>query len=476
MSPQAAELSPAAARYALIAIVLVAVALRVPTLGVQSLWFDESATWFQVSGTPGELLYRTANDNYPPLYNILTWLAVQVLGDAEWVLRLPAALLAIANVPLLHLLGRRIATPSAGLLAAALLALSAYHVWYSQEARMYSLLACTATAYGWAAFRALERSGPRPAVLLALTGALLVYSHPYGPLTWAGIGLGALLVLGWRRDWPGLGWLAGAGIATILAFLPWALILIGRAEFIESTGFWIDPPTPLSALEDLIGLTGGIAGLVLIAIPLLFWRRGRLVPLRLGFAPVILVAWIAVPVLLGVAASLLFEPVFLARYLLGTLPAWLLLYSTLLVALLSSVRARALAATVSLLASLIVLLVAAPGARTDWRALAAEAQSRYRPGDCVMLDFDYHRVSLDYYWRDPARCTIPGDASPERVVAEAPAGRLFLVATTDNEEWETLVAALGTVADQQDAIDFRDITLFIFTSKVDGASFSPVEQ
>ena len=160
MSPQAAEPSPVATRYALLAIVLVASALRLPTLGTQSLWFDEAATWSQVEGTLGDLFIRTSADNYPPLYNILAWLAVQVLGDAEWVLRLPAALLAVANVPLLYLLGRRIAGPSAGLLAAALLALSAYHVWYSQEARMYSLLAFAATAYAWAAFDCWSSAGP----------------------------------------------------------------------------------------------------------------------------------------------------------------------------------------------------------------------------------------------------------------------------------------------------------------------------
>ena len=468
MSTHAAEPSPVATRYALLAIVLVAVVLRLPTLGAQSLWFDEAATWFQVKGTPGELLYRTAADNYPPLYNILAWLAVQVLGDAEWVLRLPAALLAIANVPLLYILGRRIGGPSVGLLAAALLALSAYHVWYSQEARMYSLLAFAATAYGWAAFRTLERSGLWPALLLASTGALLVYSHPYGALTWAGIGLGAFLVHAWRRDWPGLGWLVGAGAATALAFLPWALILLGRARVIESTGFWIDPPTALSALEDIIRLSGGVAVLVLIAVPLLLvWRR-QLVPLRLGFAPVILVAWIAVPVLLGIAASLLFEPVFLPRYLLGTLPAWLLLYAAALMALLHSGRARMIAATLSLLVSVVVLLVDSPGARADWRAMAAEAQSQYQPGDCVILDFDYHRVSLDYYWRDPARCTIPGDASADLAAAEAPTGRLFVIANMGSEGREALAAEIEQVLDQVDAIDFRGITLFIFDPRVDG--------
>ena len=462
MSPQAAEPSTAAERYALIAIVIVAAALRLPMLGVQSLWFDEAATWFQVSGTLGNLLYRTAADNYPPLYNLLAWAGVQVLGDAEWVLRLPAALLGIANVPLLYLLGRKFAGPTAGLLAAALLALSGYHVWYSEEARMYTLLAFAATAYGWATFRALERSGPWPAALLAATGALLVYSHPYGALTGAGIGLGALVVLLQRRDWTGLAWLVGAGAATALAFLPWALILLGRAQVIESTGFWIAPPTVLSVGADLFELTGWLAALVAIAVPLLLARRHRLVPQRLDVAPVVLASWVAVPALLGVIGSLLFEPIFLPRYLLGTLPAWLLLYALALVSLLASLGARAIAVALSLLVSILVLIFDSPGPRTDWRDAVADAKALYQPGDCVLVDFDYHRVALDYYWRDPDRCTIPGDASAELAAAEAPAGRLFVFTDMGTEGSEALAVDIGSVLELEDTITYEGIELLIF--------------
>jgi mannosyltransferase len=476
VSLQAAEPSPVATRYALLAIVLVAAALRLPTLGVQSLWFDEAATWGQVNDSFAEIIYRTSADNYPPLYNILAWLLVQVLGDAEWVLRLPAALLAIANVPLLYLLGRRIAGPSVGLLAAALLALSAYHVWYSQEARMYSLLAFAATAYGWAALRGLERPGLGPALLLAGSGIILVYSHPYGALTWAGIGLGALLVHVARRDWRGLGWLIGAGFASALVFLPWAIILIGRARVIETTGFWIATPTAGSVLEDLIRLTGGLVVLVLLAIPILLWRRRRLVPLRLGFAPVILVAWVTVPVVLGFIASLLFEPVFHPRYLLGTLPAWLLLYALALLALFASPRARVIAAALSLVVGIVVLVTDSPGPRADWRAMAARAQALYQPGDCVMMDVHYHRVALDYYWRDPDRCNIGGDASASLAAANAPEGRLFVIANMGKQWREVLASEIEQVLERVDAIEFRGITLYMFQRRDAGPSFDHTEQ
>ena len=196
---------PRAVALAVLALVVVAAALlRFPSLGEQGLWRDEAATWLQVNGSLGEVISRTATDNYPPLYNLLAWASVQLFGGAEWVLRLPSAALGVLNVALLYGLGARIGGRGVGLVAAALLALSGYHVWYSQEARMYALLACTATAHAWAMVHFLDRPRAARALLLGLSGIPLIYAHPYGALTWIGIGFGALYTIVLRRDWPAL--------------------------------------------------------------------------------------------------------------------------------------------------------------------------------------------------------------------------------------------------------------------------------
>lgn len=461
-----AEPSRQIQRLLLLAIVVLAAALRLPTLGAQSLWYDEAATWFQVSGTPGQLLYRTAADNYPPLYNILVWLLIRVLGDSEWVLRLPAALLGIANVPLIYLLGRRMAGPTAGLIAALLLALSGFHLWYSQEARMYTLLAFAATAYGWAAVRTIEDGGSwRNAALMAIAGAALVYSHPYGALTFIGIGIGALLTLALRRDWNGLRWLVGAGLATCIAFLPWALILLGRAGVIEETGFWIEMPTPQSVWSDLVQLTGGTIYVLLLAAPLLLVLRRRLVPLRLSFAPLLLACWIAAPMALGLAASLLFEPIFIERYLIGLLPAFQLLIAIAVVALARTTALRIAGAALAALIGLMTLFLDTPADRDDWRSAVAEARSRYRDGDCIAIRSDYQRVAVDYYWRDPNRCTLPGDASAEGVADLKLQGRLYLFANIDRSVAEQTADEIAEVVPLDETHDHDGVTVFVFSAE-----------
>jgi hypothetical protein len=73
----------------------------------------------------------------------------RVAGTGLRAIRLPSALLGTASIPLLYWIGVLMGQPRAGALAAALLALSGYHVFWSQVARMFALscfLALLATA------------------------------------------------------------------------------------------------------------------------------------------------------------------------------------------------------------------------------------------------------------------------------------------------------------------------------------------
>ena len=401
----------------LAAIVLLAALLRLPDLGVQSLWYDESATWSQVNGSLADLFVRTAADNYPPLYNILAWISVAVFGDAEWVLRLPSALLGIGNVPLIYLLASRIGGRTAGLLAAALLALSAFHIWYSQEARMYALLAFTATAHGWAVLELTRQAKVAVRVLVVISGVALVYSHPFGALTVAGIALGGMVVL--RHDWRRLLELLLLECAVALAFLPWALVLLGRAQVIAEGGFWIKQATPAHIWTVVHELTSMLI-IPFIAAGLLLLRRTDAAREARRAAPLLLV-WAVLPLIIAIVASYLVQPVLLDRYLAGVLPPILVLASCGLALVIRDHRQFAAGiAMVSLLAGLGVVF-ASPGERENWRSAIAQLERAIRPGDCITMPISMRPV-VDYYLRPAWQCLLPlaNDTPP-------PAGRLFVV-------------------------------------------------
>src|SRR6187399_367823 len=85
---------------ALIALTALAAALRLPTLGSQSLWLDEVLTGNLARGTLGDLFHVVAQQEAnPPLFYLVEWAWTPLAGTSEFALRLPSALCGIALVP-----------------------------------------------------------------------------------------------------------------------------------------------------------------------------------------------------------------------------------------------------------------------------------------------------------------------------------------------------------------------------------------
>lgn len=459
------EPSPRLAAALLLAIVAAATLLRLPTLGVQSIWADESATWLQVSGSLGDLFARTSEDNYPPLYNLLAWLCVQAFGDAEWTLRLPSAVLGLATVPLLYMLGARIGGRAVGLLAALLLTFAGFHIWHSQEARMYALLAFGATTHGLAALRYADRPGLPAALPVALSGCILVYSHPYGALTLFSIALGFGLPMLLRRDVrPALGLVAAEALVA-LAFLPWALVLLGRAERIIEFGFWIAPLTPASVLAALSRTTSGLIYLLPLAIILIFIRR-RLRPAPASNALWLLASWTVLPSVLGIAASLLTEPVFHPRYVIGSLPPALIWLSLALLAPARQRRGVAIALGVGLAVGLATWLAGSPLPRPDWRAMGTSIEAQLQSGDCVSSAKGNSFRILRYYAHQDFACKLTGPPSTTAATAPA-ASRIFVVlAVPEVDSRETYLAPFATDRPLLTHIERPHIALYLYGARM----------
>lgn len=117
----------------------VAAALRFADLGTWSFWIDEAHTWRDATMPLGTFV-REDRVLYP-----LTFLALRgllgfgLVGNDEYSLRLPFALLGVLTVPVLALCGRRLVGPGAAVLAAWFLAVHPWHVYWSQNARGYVL-------------------------------------------------------------------------------------------------------------------------------------------------------------------------------------------------------------------------------------------------------------------------------------------------------------------------------------------------
>ena len=168
----------------LLALLLLAVALRVHALDFQPLWFDEGKSVFFANQTLQDTALLTAEDIHPPLYYYLLHAWALLAEWSPFALRFLSVGLSVLAVTLIYQLGRLLSHRRAvGLLAALILTLAPLHVYYSQEARMYALVTTLGLASTVLMLRALESrsrrwlSGPWIAYLVVTAAAL--YTHYY---------------------------------------------------------------------------------------------------------------------------------------------------------------------------------------------------------------------------------------------------------------------------------------------------------
>ncbi|MGC8839401.1 MAG: glycosyltransferase family 39 protein, partial [Anaerolineae bacterium] len=216
--------------WALGGLLLIALGLRLARLGFQPLWWDEGYSVAFATLPLAEMLRGTAVDIHPPLYYALLHLWTAWFGTGPAALRAFSILAGLAAVPLAWVLGRRLAGCEAGWGAAVAVACSPFLIYYSQEVRMYALVAAlgmgSALAH-WDLLRRLERGGRPPGGLWAayamlLTGALctqyyaalLLLAQAAYTVLWAWRAPGR-----WRSAW---GVLAAQGLASLL-FAPWVV-------------------------------------------------------------------------------------------------------------------------------------------------------------------------------------------------------------------------------------------------------------
>lgn len=162
-------------QYALLAVItLLAAALRLYNLGEWSFWFDEVSTLNRtlVHYADFETIIRTSiAHKFLPLSIILTSGALNLFGVSEWSARLVPALFGIISVPVFYFPTKKIFGWQVGLLAVFLLAISPWHIYWSQNARFYTSLLFFFTLALFAFYFAIEHDRP----LFILIAYLLTY-------------------------------------------------------------------------------------------------------------------------------------------------------------------------------------------------------------------------------------------------------------------------------------------------------------
>jgi uncharacterized membrane protein len=219
--------------------VVIGAGLRLYLLADKSIWLDEA---FSIRISQLSLLemlrFIVQIDTHPPLYYLILklWL---VLGDGEAQVRLLSTIFSIAAIPLMYFIGTDIFEDERiGLIAATILALSPFHVWYAQETRMYAALTFFVLASAFFFFRALRYGSWQDWVGYILTTTLALYTDNGAIWYIASITIFFLLSLRRYKECI-IGWFFSS-IAVALLYLPWLPFFWVQTRRVTED-FWLPP-------------------------------------------------------------------------------------------------------------------------------------------------------------------------------------------------------------------------------------------
>ena len=168
-------------RVPIVLLTLLGAALRFYAIGRQGFWYDESYTALLVVHGPGEMFRLIPQlESTPPLYYCFIWIWARIFGTDEAALKSLSALFGTMAIPVAYFAARKLlANWRSALVVAALTAFNPFLIWYSQEARAYSMLVLV-SAFTLLAF-AYARERPRPLAvgLWGLACALALLTHYY---------------------------------------------------------------------------------------------------------------------------------------------------------------------------------------------------------------------------------------------------------------------------------------------------------
>jgi len=264
---------------AVLAVVALPLALGFFRLGEPSIWFDEAATWLNVSRGWQWLgvAVVSGEDCGGFVYALVMKLWTSVFGYGEAALRVPSVLFAAALAWTLLEIGRSAGSLRAGVCMALCGAVHPVVLCWSRQSRAYSLELLLTAAYLASLLAYLRSGGRRRAGLLTLVGSLLALTHVFGVFVVAGGGL-YLLLRKFSRSTSGDAAPAGRSLApsiiTALLWGVWIFLMQGRVKQ-NLDAFWIGGTIAEGYRDLLLVLVPwyAAAALPLVAIVWLWSRR-----------------------------------------------------------------------------------------------------------------------------------------------------------------------------------------------------------
>ena len=272
--------------YGYLLIICISIVVSVLTLASQSIRLDEAQSIWVSTKSVSAILAIDAQDVLVPLYEIILHVWLQVFGSSILAARSLSFLFFLITLPVLYLLAKETSSKRVAMVTLTLFSLSPFIMWYSSEARMYSLFALITTWNHLFFVRFIRSNGASSKVGYIITTILGLYTHyffifllatQFFYLVWRAIvkpeyemgrkdELQKPHTRGKRLIFLHIGLLFLAGIF----FLPWALYFLQLGAASNSQPL-IPPPTSFNIFQAFINFLFGFQSNAIQSVLISLW-------------------------------------------------------------------------------------------------------------------------------------------------------------------------------------------------------------
>lgn len=427
----------------------------------QSLWLDEAINVMATKSYSffGMITQYAVADFHPPGWFIILWAWGKIFGYSEISVRLPSVIFGLISIYIIYLLGKKLISKELGLLAALFLSINPLHIYYSQEARMYSLAALAVSLNVFLLVKFIK--GEKKNLLVLILADAFVLASDYVAYFIFPAEFTFLLLT--RKKVLLKRWFAALMVAVLIGiwWLPIFLSQLDVGSVASSrlptwkfvAGAFDPKAVPLTFVKFIIGRISYpdklIYALTLLPVSMLFlfllWRGAKLIK---TLNRNLFLSWLFVPIIVATLISLAI-PVYNYFRLLFVLPAFIILIALGIFSFKTKLKYAFLAVVLVIqFFSALVYLFNPSFQRDDWKGLVNFLSTKDKP---VLFESSGTLPPFDYYAK--------GEIDARGGLKDFPAKDLSGVADLDNileeEKQVYLVEYLVDISDPQRLIQKR---------------------
>jgi len=424
----------------LLSLTLVGAILRFFNLGYNSLWLDEASTvTFARLSIPEIWQATTGGEFNPPLFYWIEHIML-TFGNNEVVLRFIPALMGVLTIPLVYYVGKEFMDRNVGIIAAALCTFSPFLLFYSQEARAYSL-GLFFVAFAMVFFlKAMKSDSMIHWALFGFLSALAFWSHFYTLVIIGTLFLYALAVkipAIWK-DLNAFKPLVAAGAVFAVVCLPLILVTIqlfakrtagGPTFGIQGIGIILETFRQLSGYTTWLMYLFVILFVIGVIQAFVLDRHKGILLVLLMVLPFAISWFLSFRIPMSPRYLIVLAPVFFVGIALAYKPLFTFINNRGIV--------------YAFMGVLVLLSVTTPFflnyyssyTKEDWRGLSQQMYTIAQPGDTIVLVPGYVAQPFDYYYSNTSGKTLEyGASTAEQLAAVVPAGTnttVYYIVTAD---------------------------------------------